>query len=112
VSTCFEFDSTGFTLDGTGQKWDQTICPALPLISRSDGDEKKTRKKWREKNERRQRDILAAYHKLLGHPEPSVVREAKEIAGQDITQISDFRAQQLIDLAAEIDDEEALLLLI
>jgi hypothetical protein len=41
-----------------------------------------------------------------------VVREAKEIAGQDITQISDFRAQQLIDLAAEIDDEEALLLLI
>ena len=26
-SGCFRFDSDGFTLDRTDQKWDQTICP-------------------------------------------------------------------------------------
>lgn len=32
--TCFEFDSTGFTLDSTLQSWDQTICPQPPAPPR------------------------------------------------------------------------------
>lgn len=80
------------------------------IISVSDGDERKRRKKYRQANEKRRQDILDAYNKLIEHVDPSVRQEAREIA-PDISNISDFKAAQLLELAREIDDEEVILLL-
>lgn len=91
---------------------------SVPLISRSDGDERKRSKKFRKKNEKRRSDLERAFAALMGSPEASVRAEAREIAapalaqGFDAAELSDFRASQLLALYQEMQDEEDFLLLL
>lgn len=70
-------------------------------------------KRHKEKNKKRRKDIEEAYALLIDHPEPSVVREVREIVGNaQLETLAQPQITQLLTLAREIEEDEELLLLL
>lgn len=71
----------------------------------------KKKKKAAERKVRK--DIEAAYALLIEHPEPSIVREVREIVGTaQLDTLAQPKITQLLTLAREVEEEEELLLLL
>lgn len=73
------------------------------------GAEKPRQKKTRKVR----KDIEEAYALLIEHPEPSIVREVREIVGNaQLDTLAQPKVTQLLTLAREVEEEEELLMLL
>ncbi len=73
----------------------------------------KDERQFKKKNDKRRKDIEEAYALLIEHPEPSIVREVREIVGTaQLDTLAQPKITQLLTLAREVEEEEELLLLL
>lgn len=76
---------------------------------------KRTQKKDNHKrlNDERRAEVSRAFDALIGHPEPLVVREVREIVGSSsLEELAPEKVTQLLTLQREIDEEDEVLLLL